>query len=173
MNVLSRFALTGTLALLASSSVQAQHGRPAAASMPAAIDSLTKVYTYVQYMPLYKGREGTEMLTKDLRREFKAASVAAGCAPPTFPVLVDIRIGPSGVIHDVMSINSMDIITNEEFAAGVRGIVGTRPNLQPLPAACEAALLAAGRKLPRLNPGSINGRRVTMSYTLELVDIDK
>ena len=155
------------MALLTCSAVLAQKGRPAAASMPAAIDSLTKIYTYVQYMPLYKGKEGTEMLAKDLQREFKAASVAAGCVIPAFPIVVDIIVGPSGVIHDIMSVNNMPLITAEELAAGGRGIVA-RPNLQALPAACEAALLAAGRKLPRLNPGSINGRRVTMSYTLKL-----
>jgi len=173
MNVIHTFALAGALSLLTRSSVQAQKGRPAAASMPAATDSLTKRYTYVQYMPLYRGKEGTEMLTQDLLREFQAASVAAGCVAPTFPVVVDITIGPSGVIHDVMSLNNMPLITAEEFAAGRRGGVGTRPALQALPAACEAALLAAGRKLPRLVPGSINGRRVSMSYTLKLVGPDK
>ena len=168
MNAIPKLILTSILALLTCSAAQAQKGRPAAASMPAATDSLTKVYTYVQYMPLYKGKEGTDLLTKDLQREFQAASTAAGCTAPPFPIVVSITVGPSGVIQDVVSVNNMPLITAEELAAGKRGVVGTRSDLQTLPDACEAALGTAGRKLPRLNPGSINGRRVTMSYTLKL-----
>ena len=173
MTAIYRFVLAGALTLLACSAVQAQSDRPPAGSMPAATDSLTKIYTYVQYMPLYKGKEGTKLLTKDLQREFQAACVAAGCAVPQFPVVVDLVVGPSGVIQDVISVNNLPLVTAEELAAGKRGVVGARPDLQVLPAVCEAALRVAGRKLPRLNPGSINGRRVPVSYTLKLVGTGK
>ena len=168
MSISFRLALVGAFALTLQSATQAQNRRPKPASMPARPDSLSRLYTYVQYMPLYRGKEGTELLTKDLQREFQAASVAAGCPVLTFPVVVDIIVGPSRFLHDVMILNNMPLITSEEREAGVRGVVGTRPDLQALPAACEAALLAAGRKLPRLNPGSQNGKRVTVCYTLKL-----
>ena len=168
MTTIRKFALAGTLALLAGSGAQAQQGRPAAASMPADADS-TKIYTYVQYMPFYKGKEGTVLLTKDLQREFLAASKAAGCAAPRVPIVASIVIGPSGVIHDVISVNNMHLATAEESAAGRQETTGARSGLPVLPAACEAALVAAGRRLPRLDPGSINGRRVSIGYTLKLV----
>ena len=170
MTTIRKFALAGTLALLAGSGAQAQQGRPAAASMPADADAdSTKIYTYVQYMPLYKGKEGTVLLTKDLQREFLAASKAAGCAAPRVPIVASIVIGPSGVIHDVISVNNMHLATAEESAAGRQETTGARSGLPVLPAACEAALVAAGRRLPRLDPGSINGRRVSIGYTLKLV----
>lgn len=135
-------------------------------------DDSLRVYTYVQYMPEYRGEIGVKRLTEDLIRNFKAACKAAGCAVPGFPVVADIRIGPSGVVQDVVSVNNMPAGTLAEVGAGKQ--VGASPTSLPrLSPACEAALLAAGRLLPRLTPGSMNGRRVTVGYTLRLVNLDR
>lgn len=143
-----------------------------AAPGPPSNDS-SRVYTSVQYMPEYRSEMGIKLLTADLIREFRAACQAAGCAVPDFPVIVDIRIGPSGVLQDVLSLNNMPVITPAEFMAGKRGFTSSPTTLTQLSPACEAALLAAGRRLPRLKPGSLNGRRVTVGYTLRLVKLDK
>lgn len=149
-----------------------QAPQAAAAPAPPSNDS-SRVYTSVQYMPEYRGEMGIKLLTADLIREFRAACQAAGCAMPDFPVIVDIRIGPSGVLQDVLSLNNMPVITPAEFMAGKRGFTSSPTTLTQLSPACEAALLAAGRRLPRLKPGSLNGRRVTVGYTLRLVKLDK
>jgi hypothetical protein len=47
--------------------------------------------------------------------------------------------------------------------------VANTPPGPALPTACETALVAAIRKLPRLQPGAQNGRRETVRITLPLV----
>jgi len=132
-------------------------------------DSTQRVYTYIEHMPLYRGQEGTKKLTSDLLREFRAASAAGGCAVPAFPVFVALTIGPSGVIYDVKVINNLPATaTKVEVGNGTVAVATPKRTLQELPPACEAALVGAARKLPRLTPGTQNGRRVAVSYTLHL-----
>jgi len=116
-----------------------------------AVDS-SKVYMYVERMPVYSGGD-TKVLTSDFLREFRSASAAAGCSPPA-PVLVSFTVGPSGTIYDVKSVNNQP----------------TPGNLPKLSAACETALAAAASKLPRLTPGMQNRRRVAVSMTLKLAE---
>lgn len=145
---------------------------PAAASLP---DSVQRVYTYIQYMPRYQGEEGTKKLTQDLLREFEKTSAEAGCPLPTFPVFVTFIVGPSGTIYGVKSINNLprpDVApTNDPNARadGRSGDSSSQSSLQPLPAACEASLVAAARKLPRLKPGAQSGRNVAVSFTIRLI----
>jgi len=139
----------------------------ASAALP---DSVLRVYTYVQYMPKYKGEEGTKKLTEDLQREFKKASAAGGCTPPAGPVVVTFTVGPSGVIYGVKSVNNL-VLSSASPAppADAKGGNSAQSRLLPLPDACEAALVAAARQLPRLTPGSQSGRAVAVSYTIKLL----
>ena len=121
-------------------------------------------------MPRYPGGGGLSALTADLRREFRAASSAAGCAAPPFLVVVTLTVGPSGVVYDAKSVNNLPLITKAQAATGMQGVVATTRSLQPLPATCEMALVAAAHQLPRFRPGTQNGRRVAVSFTLKLVD---
>ncbi len=146
-------------------SAQSQ-ARPTRQVLPA--DS-TKVYNYVERMPVYPGGGGIKALTADLLREFRAASAAAGCAVPASPLYVNLTVGPSGIAYDVMSVNNLPLISAAEAKAGVKGIVAAKRPLPEIPAACEAALVAAARKLPRFKPGSQNGRRVAVSLLLPLI----
>ena len=141
---------------------------PATTSLP---DSVQRVYTYIQYMPRYQGEEGTKKLTQDFLREFEKTSAEAGCPLPTFPVFVTFIVGPSGTIYGVKSINNIAAPTDPNVKADSRNDGGSSPkSLQPLPAACEVALVAAARKLPRLKPGSQSGRNVAVSYTIRLIE---
>ena len=125
----------------------------------------SRVYTLVQYMPLYKGKEGTKQLTEDLQYEFRTVSAASGCALPKVALYVSLTVGPSGVLYDVKAINNIAQSVLQIVAKP--GTPESKPS-QSLPAACEAALTATASKLPRLRPGSLNGRRVAVSYTLVL-----
>jgi hypothetical protein len=129
----------------------------------------TKVYTFVQKMPVYPGEGGMKALTATFLRDFQVASAEAGCSPPA-PVFVTFVVGPSGLVYDVASVNNLPFITKDEAKAGKRGIVGDRRPLPEMSADCEAALVAAGRKLPRFKPGMQNGRRVAVNYTLKLIE---
>ena len=131
----------------------------------APLNDSSRVYTFVQYMPLYKGKEGTKQLTEDLQYEFRTASATSGCALPEVALHVSLTVGPSGALYNVKAINNM-AQSGIQIAAGP-GTPESKPS-QSLPAACEAALTAAASKLPRLKPGSLNGRRVAVSYTLLL-----
>jgi hypothetical protein len=115
-----------------------------------AIDS-TKVYTYVERMPIYPGSSGMKGLTTDLLREFQAVGAKNGCSPPA-PVFVKFIVGPSGVIYNVASVNNSEKTPHPRLSE-----------------TCENALIEAARKLPRFKPGMQNGRRVAVSYTLKLV----
>lgn len=119
----------------------------------------SKVYTYVERMPVYPGG-GLAALTADLRREFLAAGGASDCATRGRPVFVRLVVGPSGAIYDVMSYNKATTILSPT----------AKPALPALPAACEAAIAAAGHKLARAKPGSQNGRRVAVELLVKLVD---
>ncbi|MDO7845419.1 energy transducer TonB [Hymenobacter sp. M29] len=137
----------------------------------AAAPDSARVYTYVEHMPLYQGEEGTKKLAKDLSREFNAASAASGCAPPDFRVFVTLTIGPSGTIYDVKSLNNQALPPASDEHKGAqadgRGQTAHR-SLTLLPAACEQALVAAAQKLPRLKPGTQNGRRVAVNLVMQL-----
>jgi hypothetical protein len=111
------------------------------------------VYTFVERMPVYQGSGGMKSLPADFLREFRSASAAAGCSPPS-PVFVRFTVGPSGVIYDVAS-------AKEQMA---------EQKLPKLSAACEAALVAAASKLPRFKPGMQNNRRVAVAITLKLAE---
>lgn len=144
------------------------------ARQPIFPDSTTHVYTFVEQMPVYPGGGGLTALTADLQREFQAASAAGGCVPPNFPVLVSLTVGPSGVIYDVRSVNNMPLLTDAAVVNGTTsGIAASQRKLPQIPAACEVALVAAARKLPRLQPGSQSGRRVAVNYTIKLVAAGK
>lgn len=144
---------------------------PASASVP---DSVQRVYTYVQFMPKYRGEEGTTKLTADLLRAFRAASKAGGCTVPDFPVYVTFTVGPSGVIYDVQSINNRGSGASQvNLGTEKPMIISIKGGLQRLPAPCEAALVAAVRQLPRLTPGAQGDRKVAVSYTLKLIGPDR
>lgn len=126
----------------------------------------SKIYTFVARMPVYPGGKGYLALLADLRREMQAASGAAGCAVPTHPVNVNLLVGPSGVIYHAEFVNNLPPL---KPTAGNPNNVANTPPGPALPAACETALAAAIRQLPRLQPGAQNGRRETVRITLPLV----
>ncbi|RZK25873.1 MAG: hypothetical protein EOO63_15440 [Hymenobacter sp.] len=119
----------------------------------------SKVYTYVERMPVYPGG-GLTALTADLRREFLVASKGTTCGTPGRPVLVHLIVGPSGVIYDAMSWNKVEALKNP----------GAKRTLPELPASCEAAIAAASRKLARARPGTQNGRLVTVGLMVKLFE---
>jgi protein TonB len=121
----------------------------------AVVDS-SKVYTYVERMPVYPG--GLAALSADLRREFQVASAAAGCATPASRVFVRLVVGPSGFVYAAHSINSAAI---------------NMPPSPSLPPACEAAIGTAAHRLPRLQPGRQNGRAVAVELMVKLLDGNK
>ena len=131
----------------------------------ASLDS-SKIYTYVARMPVYPGGKGYLLLLADLRREFRAASGTAGCAVPAYPVNVNLLVGPSGVIYKAEFVNNLP---PPVATAGNPNNVANTPPGPALPAACETALAAAIRQLPRLQPGAQNGRRETVRVTLPLI----
>lgn len=126
----------------------------------------SKVYTFVARMPAYPGGRGYLLLLADLRREFRAASGAVGCAVPTSPVNVNLLVGPSGVIYQAEFVNNLP---PPKATAGLPNNVANTPPGPALPVACETALAAAILKLPRLQPGVQSGRRETVRITLPLV----
>jgi hypothetical protein len=117
-------------------------------------------------MPVYPGSKGYLALLADLRREFQVASGAVGCAVPTYPVNVNLLVGPSGVLYKAEFVNNLP---PPKPTTGNPNNVANTPPGPPLPAACETALMAAIRKLPRLQPGAQKGRRETVRITLPLV----
>jgi hypothetical protein len=137
---------------------------PAMAQRPSPDSS--KIYTFVARMPVYPGGRGYLVLLKDLRREMQAASGAAGCAVPTYPVNVNLLVGPSGVIYHAEFVNNLP--TPKPTAGNPNNVANTPPG-PALPAACETALAVAIRKLPRLQPGVQNGQHETVRITLPLV----
>ncbi|WP_375435701.1 hypothetical protein [uncultured Hymenobacter sp.] len=145
------FLLAGLLFLTVGQAVAQGRIPPTGARVKpsVALDS-SKVYTFVERMPVYPGG-GTEAFVADFMREFRSASAATGCSPPA-PVLVSFIVGPSGTIYHVKSLNNQ----------------ATQPNLPKLSAACEAALVAAASKLPRFTPGAQNRRRVAVTLTVKL-----
>lgn len=126
----------------------------------------SKIYTFVARMPVYPGGKGYLALLADLRREFRAASGAAGCAVPAYPVNVNLLVGPSGVICRAEFVNNLP---PPVATAGNPNNVANTPPGPALPAPCETALAAAIRKLPRLQPGVQKGQRETVRITLPLV----
>jgi hypothetical protein len=127
---------------------------PVAQAAP--LDSTKRVYTYADQMPLYQGEEGTKSLSEDLLREFRAAS-GSDCPVPSAQIYVSLTVGPSGTIYNVRGLRKQaDYPTAKQPDAANGG--------GQLPAACEQTLAAAARKLPRLTPGTQNGRRVAVSY---------
>ena len=139
----------------------------AAASVP---DSVQRVYTYVQYMPKYRGEEGTKKLTKDLLHLFRAASTAGGCSMPDFPVFISFTVGPSGVIYDVQCLNNRgNQVSKVDIGTETPMIINIKGGLQALPAPCEVALMAAVHQLPRLTPGAQGERKVAVNYTLKII----
>ena len=137
---------------------------PAMAQRPSPDSS--KIYTFVSRMPVYPGGKGYLALLTDLRREFRAASGAAGCAVPAYPVNVNLLVGPSGVIYKAEFVNNLP---PPVATTGNPNNVANTPPGPALPAACETALAAAIRQLPRLQPGAQNGRRETVRVTLPLI----
>jgi hypothetical protein len=71
-------------------------------------------------------------------------------------------VGPSGTIYDVKSLR------NQSAYAAAKQPDASNGSSPPLPAACDEVLAAAARKLPRLTPGTQNGRRVAVSYVFLL-----
>ncbi|NML66990.1 hypothetical protein HHL22_17425 [Hymenobacter sp. RP-2-7] len=108
----------------------------------------------MERMPVYPG--GQQALTADLRREFQVASAAAGCATPAFPVYVRLVVGPSGYVYAARRINA--------------GAYDKPTSLPALPAACEAAIAVAARRLLRLQPGRQNNKPVTVELMVKLLD---
>ncbi|QIL76240.1 hypothetical protein [Hymenobacter sp. HDW8] len=129
--------------------VQAQSSpkKPAQVRLP--IDS-TKVYTYVEHMPVYSGAGDMKGLTADFLREFQAASAKGGCSPHT-PVFVSFVVGPSGGIYDVTSVHELQNVSYPKLSA-----------------TCETALIKASQNLSRFKPGMQNNRRVAVRYILKL-----
>jgi hypothetical protein len=158
----SALAFSGLL--LIAQSVAAQ------TSPPAPDKAYHYVHTYVEHMPIYQGEEGTKKLTKDLLREFKAASARGGCIPPNFPVYVSLIVSHNGAIYDVKSTNNQPPTPIPE-PYGPNGWVLTTPkrSLRQLPTTCEKALVEASQRLPRLKPGTQNGRRVAVNLVLRLI----
>jgi hypothetical protein len=157
-------ALLRITRLLAAVSLAGASTTPAMAQHPSPDSS--KIYTFVARMPVYPGGRGYLVLLKDLRREFQAASSAAGCAVPAYPVNVNLLVGPSGVIYSAEFVNNLP---PPKATAGNPNNVASTPPGPALPTACETALAAAIRQLPRLQPGVQNGRRETVRITLPLV----
>ncbi|MGI4832203.1 MAG: hypothetical protein ACRYFK_01955 [Janthinobacterium lividum] len=108
-----------------------------------------------------------QALATDLRREFQAASVAAGCATPTFSVFVRLLVGPSGYVYAARSLNAEAVEKRPPLPATAAS------SLPELPAACEAAIATAGRRLPRLQPGRQNNKPVTVELMVKLLDGNK
>jgi hypothetical protein len=155
-----------TSRLIVAISLTGATAAPALAQHPSPDSS--KVYTFVARMPVYPGGRGYLLLLKDLRREFQATSGAAGCAVPTHPVNVNLLVGPSGVIHKAEFVNNLPPPKAPATGPGRPTVADTPPG-PAMPAACETALAAAIRKLPRLQPGVQNGQRETVRITLPLV----
>lgn len=106
-------------------------------------DSLTRVYTYVEQMPALPGGGGYGAIAAALQQRLVLpAEVKSG--EVTGRNFVKFTVGPKGGIYDV----KMD----KTFSP-----------------ACDAAALAAVRKLPRLEGGRQNGRGVAVSMTLPVV----
>ena len=142
--------LAGLLISTAEQAVaQGQAPKAGQAKPPVAADS-SKVYNFVERMPVYPNGD-RQALTAEFLREFRAASAVAGCSPPS-KVFVSFTVGPSGTIYDVKSLNNQS----------------TPNNLPKLSTACEAALAAAGTKLLRFTPGMQNRRRVAVTLTVKL-----
>jgi hypothetical protein len=137
---------------------------PARAQRPSPDSS--KIYTFVARMPVYPGGKGYLALLADLRREFRVASGEVGCAVPAYPVNVNLLVGPSGVIYKAEFVNNLP--PPVATASNPNNVANTPPG-PALPAACETALAAAIRQLPRLQPGAQNGRRETVRVTLPLI----
>jgi hypothetical protein len=159
MTALSRIArLIVTVSLVGAAAAPVMAQRPS-------LDS-SKIYTFVARMPAYSGGRGYLMMLSDLRQEFQAASGAVGCAVPTYPVNVNLLVGPSGVIYKAEFVNNLP---PPKATAGNPNNVANTPPGPALPVACETALAAAIRKLPRLQPVMQSGRCETVRITLPLV----
>lgn len=141
--------------------------QPATRKKP--VPDSTKVYTYVERMPLYPGG-GMSALKADLLREFRAASPTAGCAVPTFPIYVSLTVGPSGSIYGVKSINNSPSpsVTKKPGGPDGQGQQSASRSLQQLPVACEQALVEAAKRLSHPRPGTQNGRRVAVNFLFRL-----
>lgn len=149
--------LTGLLlAYTYAASAQAASRPPHVAQVP---DS-SKVYIYVAQMPVYPG--GPEALVADLRREFQIASAAIGCATPAFPVVVRLLVGPSGYVYAARSLNAK--AKDKRFVPTTAAV-----NLPALPGPCETAIVAAARRLRRLQPGRQNNNPVTVELMIKLL----
>ncbi|MDB5234986.1 MAG: energy transducer TonB [Hymenobacter sp.] len=132
-------------------------------------DSLKHVYYSVERLPVYQGKS----LTGDFLREFKKTSAMASCTVPTFPVFVSLTVGPDGSISDVASENNLPLVSQAEAAAGKKGIIPEKRNLQKMPFSCEAALLIAAYRLAPFTPGTQSGRNVAVRFTIQLIGADK
>jgi hypothetical protein len=122
-------------------------------------------------MPVYQNGPGNKILARDLLREFQIISLANGCIAPDFPIYVSLTVGAVGDIHDVRSINNQPLppLVKDPGAPDSRGQRSAKRSLHQLSAACEQALVEAAKRLPRLQPGTQNGRRVAVSLTFRLI----
>lgn len=158
----SKFLICGILVLSLAGAIS----QSARAQSPTPDSS--KIYTFVARMPVYPGGRGYLLLLADLRREFRAASGAAGCPVPTTPVNVNLLVGPSGVIYQAEFVNNLPP-AQTPVPGNAQPSVADTPTGPALPAACETALATAIRRLSRLQPGVQNGQRQTVRLTLPLI----
>ena len=157
---------------LALSSLDLAIALSATAQAPKPGPPAEKVYIYAEQMPVYQNGPGNKLLARDLLHEFRTISAASGCIVPDFPIYVSMTVGAGGDIYAVRSINNQPLpppLTKDPGAPDGRGQRGANRGLQQLPAACEQALVEAAKRLPRLQPGTQNGRRVAVGLTFRLI----
>jgi hypothetical protein len=157
--------------LLTLSSLALATSLPATAQAPKPGPPAEKVYVYAEQMPVYQNGQGNKLLARDLLREFRTISATSGCIVPDFPIYVSLTVGAGGGIYAVRSINNQPLppLSKDPGAPDGRGQRSAKRRLQQLPAACEQALVEAAKRLPRLQPGTQNGRRVAVGLAFRLI----
>ena len=117
--------------------------RPAAAQSSPYVSDTTQVFSYVEQMPVLPGGGGNLALVKALQKQMQLpAEVREGRVEGR--VFVRMVVGVSGLARQVSVVQS----------------------LSP---ACDAAALAAVKRLPRLVPGRYNGQSVAVLLTLPVM----
>lgn len=125
-------------------------------------DSLKMVYTYVEQMPTMPA----PVKTVAERVPGRVVTIKGNEEPaPSLAQAVQQRV----VLPAEVQSGAVEGKVFVSFAVGPRGGVYNAKIVKPLSAACDAAALAAIKKLPRLVGGKQNGRGVAVSFTMPVV----
>jgi TonB family protein len=103
-------------------------------------DSIAHVYTLVNQMPQLASGGGTTGIALALQQALVAPAELPNAGAPN-KVFVSFTVGPEGGVFDVKIVRSLN-------------------------AACDAAAVAAVRKLPRFAGGQLNGKPVSVRLTV-------